>query len=236
MERQLSIALRPDRLAEALYRRGARRHARPRRARGEHRVPGLRGRLPGDPGRNRDRKPRRLHARRRSALRIRAGAQCAPRPRPRSRRPDRAALSGLDARRSRPPAQHRARYLGLMPGAPLPLLGTFHETSFAVPDVRAAVEFYERLGFTQASTTDAFAHPYGVLSDGRLFIGLHGRAGRSPVLTFVRPGIAQCLPQFAAAGLELTHAHTGDEVFNQIGLADPFGNALAVLEARTYSP
>lgn len=123
-----------------------------------------------------------------------------------------------------------------MSGAPLPLLGTFHETSFAVADVRAAVEFYERLGFTQASTSDAFSHPYGVLTDGRLYIGLHGRRGASPVLTFVRSGIAHSLGGFAAAGLELTHCHTGDEVFNQIGLTDPFGHALAVLEARTYSP
>jgi len=123
-----------------------------------------------------------------------------------------------------------------MSGAPLPLLGTFHETSFAVADVRAAVEFYERLGFTQASTSDAFSHPYGVLTDGRLYIGLHGRRGAPTVLTFVRPGIAHCLGGFAAAGLQLTHCHTGDEVFNQIGLTDPFGHALAVLEARTYSP
>ena len=123
-----------------------------------------------------------------------------------------------------------------MPGAPLPLLGTFHETSVVVADVRAAVEFYERLGFTQATTTDTFAHPYGVLTDGRLFIGLHQRRGASPVLTFVRPGIAACVPQFAAAGIELSHCHTGDEEFNEIGLSDPFGHALAVLEARTYSP
>ena len=30
--------------------------------------------------------------------------------------------------------------------------------------------------------------------------------------------------------------HTGDEVFNEIGFHDPFGQAVAVLEARTYSP
>ena len=123
-----------------------------------------------------------------------------------------------------------------MYGAPLPLLGTFHEVSFAVPDVRAAVEFYERLGFTQATTTDTFSHPYGVLSDGRLSIGLHERSGPSPVLTFVRPGIALWVPQLTGAGIELTVCHTGDEVFNEIGFEDPFGHALGVLEARTYSP
>jgi len=37
-----------------------------------------------------------------------------------------------------------------MSGAPLPLLGTFHELSVATRQVRAAVEFYEQLGFEQA--------------------------------------------------------------------------------------
>src|ERR1700686_2751486 len=152
------------------------------------------------------------------------------------RGPDRAALSGLDARRAWPPSQHRARCLRVMSSAPLPLLGTFHETSIAVDDVRASTKFCERLGFTHAPTTDTFTHPYGVLTDGRLFIGLHQRRGASPVLTFVRPGIAECVPEFAAAGIELTLCHTGEEVFNEIGLSDPFGHAVAVLEVRTHSP
>ena len=120
--------------------------------------------------------------------------------------------------------------------APLPLLGTFHELSVAVGDARAAVEFYERLGFSQATTGDTYAHPYGVLTDGRLFIGLHQRAAPSPALTFVRPRIAQSLAAFADAGIALERAQTGDEVFNELLFLDPFGHAVAVLEARTYSP
>ncbi|MBS0580217.1 MAG: hypothetical protein JSR36_13260 [Proteobacteria bacterium] len=123
-----------------------------------------------------------------------------------------------------------------MSGAPLPLLGTFHELSIVVQDMRASVEFYERLGFSQATTTDTFTHPYGVLTDGRLFVGLHERPGPSPVLCFVRAGIAAALPQFAAAGIELSVRHTGDEEFNEVGFLDPAGHAVAVLEARTYSP
>ena len=123
-----------------------------------------------------------------------------------------------------------------MIAAPLPLLGTFHEVSVVADDMRGAVEFYERLGFSQAPTSDTFAHPYGVLTDGRLFIGLHQRAGPSPVLTFVRPGLAASLGAFAAAGIHLTHCRTGEEVFNEIAFTDPFGHNVAVLEARTYSP
>ena len=120
--------------------------------------------------------------------------------------------------------------------APLPLAGTFHELSVAVDDVRTAVEFYERLGFSQASTTDTFTHPYGVLTDGRLYIGLHQRTGVSPTLTFVRPGIAGTLATFAAAGIHLTRCNTSEEVFNEIAFTDPFGHEVAILEARTYSP
>jgi catechol 2,3-dioxygenase-like lactoylglutathione lyase family enzyme len=118
----------------------------------------------------------------------------------------------------------------------LPLLGVFHEFSVACADVRDAVEFYERLGFTQGTTTDAYPHPYGMLSDGHLYIGLHRRPPPTPVLSFVRRAVAQSVPAFAAAGIELTVCRTGEEVFNEIGFEDPCGQAVAVLEARTYSP
>jgi len=123
-----------------------------------------------------------------------------------------------------------------MAAAPLPLLGTFHEFSVACDDVRASVEFYERLGFSEALTGDAFTHPYGVMTDGRLCIGLHQRSAPSPALTFVRPDVARSLTAFEDAGIALTLRHTGDEVFNEIGFEDPGAHAVAVLEARTYSP
>jgi len=123
-----------------------------------------------------------------------------------------------------------------MTRAPLPLPGRFHELSLATDEIRASVEFYERLGFWQAATTDAYAHPYGVLTDGRLYLGLHERDAPSPTLTFVRPGIAGCLDEFAARGIELTLCHVGEETFNQIGFGGPHGEAVRVIEARTYSP
>jgi catechol 2,3-dioxygenase-like lactoylglutathione lyase family enzyme len=116
------------------------------------------------------------------------------------------------------------------------VLGRFHEISLATADIRASVEFYERLGFTQAPTTDAWPHPYGVLTDGRLFLGLHQRPGPSPALTFVLPGLSGHLEAFERQGIELTLCRTGEEVFNEIGFADPFGHAVTVIEARTYSP
>jgi Glyoxalase/Bleomycin resistance protein/Dioxygenase superfamily len=118
----------------------------------------------------------------------------------------------------------------------LPLVGRFHEFSVATRDIRVWVDFYERLGFTQAATSDAVTHPYGVLSDGRLHLGLHQRSAPTPALTFVRPGVGKSVSAFAAAGIKLTLCRTGEDVFNEIAFSDPFGQAVTVLEARTYSP
>jgi catechol 2,3-dioxygenase-like lactoylglutathione lyase family enzyme len=131
----------------------------------------------------------------------------------------------------------RAPHAAHPPDAPIcRVLGRFHEISISTADIRASVEFYERLGFTHAPTTDTWPHPYGVLTDGRLFVGLHQRRAPTPALTFVLPGIASQLATFASHGIALTACRTGEDVFNEIGFLDPFGQAVSVLEARTYSP
>lgn len=116
------------------------------------------------------------------------------------------------------------------------MIGRFHEISIRTDDIRASVEFYERLGFTQATTTDTWTHPYGVLTDGRIFIGLHQARFASPALTFVHEGVAAFASSLEFLGIELDTRHTGDEIFNELGFHDPDGQAVRVLEARTYSP
>jgi catechol 2,3-dioxygenase-like lactoylglutathione lyase family enzyme len=116
------------------------------------------------------------------------------------------------------------------------VLGQFHEISVETTDIRASVEFYEQLGLSQATTTDTWSHPYGVLTDGRIFLGLHQRRFVSPAVTFVHPGVAKLVPELQARGIALTRCEIGPEVFNQIGVRDPFGQAISVLEARTFSP
>jgi hypothetical protein len=58
----------------------------------------------------------------------------------------------------------------------------------------------------------------------------------SPTVTFVYPGVAELVPELEARGIALTRCEIGPEVFNQIGFRDPFGQAISVLEARTFSP
>src|SRR5581483_11098009 len=83
---------------------------------------------------------------------------------------------------------------------------------------------------------DTWTHPYGVLTDGRLFLGLHQRRFTSPVVTFVHPGVSRLVPEFETRGIALTTCNLEPEIFNEIGFRDPFGQPVSVLEARTYSP
>ncbi len=114
------------------------------------------------------------------------------------------------------------------------MLGQFHEISVTTDDIRASVEFYEALGFRHARTGDTWPHPYGVLTDGRVVLGLHQYRFPSPSVTCVRPGIAAAIPEFEALGIALAFAKTGEHCFNEIGFRDPGGTMVTVLEAPTW--
>lgn len=116
------------------------------------------------------------------------------------------------------------------------MFGSFLELALATTDIAASVQFYERLGFSQLITGDAWPHRYGVLSDGRIHLGLHERTMPSPALTFVLPQLASTRQRLHAAGFEAELAALGDDSLHQLQLRDPGGHAVTLLEARTYSP
>jgi catechol 2,3-dioxygenase-like lactoylglutathione lyase family enzyme len=116
------------------------------------------------------------------------------------------------------------------------MLGDFLEVSLSTTEILASVEFYERLGFRHAPVGETWQHPYAVMSDGRVALGLHQYAFPSPALTFVVPGLRGKLGDFAEAGIEFAFCKTGDDEFNEAGFTDPDRQMIALLEARTYSP
>ena len=111
----------------------------------------------------------------------------------------------------------------------------FHEISVTTPDIGASIDFYERLGFWQAPTGDAWPHRYGVVTDGRMVLGLH-EVPDFAAITFVHPDVAQVAGTLDGTGVPLTLRQTDPEVFNRIEFADPAGQAIRVLAARTFSP
>jgi hypothetical protein len=116
------------------------------------------------------------------------------------------------------------------------MFGRFLELGIATPDIAASVQHYERLGFSQLITGDAWTHRYGVLSDGRLPLALHERAMPSPTLTFVLPQLQHAQQRLRDRQFEPEMVQFSDDALHQLRLRDPGGHAVTLLEARTYSP
>lgn len=115
-------------------------------------------------------------------------------------------------------------------------LGQFLEISLYTPVIQESLAFYESLGFVQAPVGETWPHPYAVVTDGRLFLGLHGAAIPSPTLTFVSPQLLRGVDELAALGVEIGDAQLADDVFNQASFRDPTGLSVRLIEARTFSP
>jgi catechol 2,3-dioxygenase-like lactoylglutathione lyase family enzyme len=116
------------------------------------------------------------------------------------------------------------------------VLGRFLEIGVGASDLPESLGFYESLGFVQAVTGDARLHPYAVVTDGRLFLGLHGSGDDEPTLTWVHPDLATHAARLEALGIELEFARLGAEQLHEVGFRDPAGQRVTLLEARTFSP
>ncbi len=114
------------------------------------------------------------------------------------------------------------------------MLGKFHEISVETANIAESVAFYERLGFSHCGTTDTWQHPYGVMTDGKLFLGLHQFKFPSPTITYVHPGVAGHAHVFEKQGIDLAWKRVGEDAFNEFGFLDPSGQPVRVQEAPTH--
>jgi catechol 2,3-dioxygenase-like lactoylglutathione lyase family enzyme len=116
------------------------------------------------------------------------------------------------------------------------VLGRFLEFSLAAPDIQASLDFYVGLGFSSAEVGDAWPHPYAVVTDGRICLGLHQEPIPAPSLTFVKPDMLKHLDALEQKGIDFEFRHLGNDVFNEVGWFDPSGQLVRLVEARTFSP
>jgi catechol 2,3-dioxygenase-like lactoylglutathione lyase family enzyme len=116
------------------------------------------------------------------------------------------------------------------------VLGRFLEFSIPVLDIRASLDFYGTLGFSEAEVGEAWPHPYAVLTDGRICLGLHQQSAFAPSTTFVMPDLLQHLDSFEQRVRQFEFRRLGNDVFNEIGWLDPSGHLIRLVEARTFSP
>lgn len=117
------------------------------------------------------------------------------------------------------------------------MLGRFLELSVSTTAVAESLEFYESLGFAQAPVGEAWRHPYAVVTDGRMTLGLHGvEEAVAPRLTFVIPELRSRVDELTALGIHVDHARLDEASLNEAEFRDPSGACVRLLEARTYSP
>ena len=115
------------------------------------------------------------------------------------------------------------------------MLGQFLEFSFRGA-ARACVRVLSIARLSAVTVGDQLKDPYVALSDGGVAIGLHARPQEGPLLTFVRPQLRDYARALRRAGVDIEHAALADDEFNQLLFADPNGQRIALLEARTFTP
>src|SRR6202451_2185261 len=98
------------------------------------------------------------------------------------------------------------------------MLGRFLEFSLAAPDIQASLDFYAELGFSCAEVGEAWPHPYAVVTDGRICLGLHQEPIPAPSLTFVKPDLLKHLEVLERRGIEFEFRRLGHEALNMLCL------------------
>jgi catechol 2,3-dioxygenase-like lactoylglutathione lyase family enzyme len=116
------------------------------------------------------------------------------------------------------------------------VLGRFLEYSVPTADIRASLDFYLKLGFAPAEVGETWPHPYAVVTDGRVHVGLHGVAESEPTLTFVKPELIRHFGSLEELGIEFDVRRLGNDVFNELSWIDPCGHRIRLIEARTFNP
>lgn len=116
------------------------------------------------------------------------------------------------------------------------MLGRFLEYSIPTADIRASLDFYTQLGFSQTEVGETWPHPYAVVTDGRIHLGLHRLPQAAPALTFVKSDLLRHLGALDQLGVQFEFRRLGNDVFNELGWLDPSGHLVRMVEARTFSP
>jgi catechol 2,3-dioxygenase-like lactoylglutathione lyase family enzyme len=116
------------------------------------------------------------------------------------------------------------------------MLGQFLEFSVNAPQLASSLDFYRSLGFRDFRVGDILHGPYAVIGDADMAIGLRSGENGGPVLTFVRPGLRDHLRAFKRRRIGFEFTQLDDDQFHEAAFADPNGQRVRLIEARTCSP
>ncbi len=110
------------------------------------------------------------------------------------------------------------------------------EYAVAADDVLASLNYYKALGFQEQETVDSVPYAYGVVTDGRIAIGLHNTAGFSAELRMVQSEVQKAVLDWSETSAVFEEVHLDEDELHRATLDDPSGHRLTLIEARTFSP
>lgn len=109
-------------------------------------------------------------------------------------------------------------------------LGTSLEVSLSVKSLPEALEFFNRLGFRKFNDPYDDPHPWIILSDGVIHLGLHQETLPSPSLVYFSDRFAECAAHLEQLGIPLVHRMESDGRVLALGFEDPNGQAVGVVD------
>lgn len=116
------------------------------------------------------------------------------------------------------------------------MIGELLEFAIDTDSIGSSVDFYRKLGFSEAPVAELLDGPYSAVCIPGLHIGLRRTNFSDPVPTFVRPDLKNYLRGLKHAKVNLEFATLDDHSFHRAGFQDPNGQLVELLEARTYPP
>jgi hypothetical protein len=118
----------------------------------------------------------------------------------------------------------------------MPMLGELLEISLTAEPLAAAAASFRAMGFREADVGNVFSEAYLPMAIDSVTVGLRGGAAAWPTPIFVRPQVKEYVRALRHLEIQTTFAQLADDEFHRVGIEDPNGLPIVLIEARTHSP
>jgi hypothetical protein len=116
------------------------------------------------------------------------------------------------------------------------MLGELLEISIAADSMPLAAASFRAMGFREADVGNIVSEAYLPVAIDSITVGLRGEGPALPIPIFVRPQLKEHVRALRRLDIQPTYMNLTDDEFHRVGLEDPNGLPIMLVEARTYSP
>jgi hypothetical protein len=118
----------------------------------------------------------------------------------------------------------------------MPMLGELLEISITADSMPSAAASFRAMGFREADVGNIVSEAYLPVAIDGITVGLREAGSTWPIPIFVRPRLKEHVRAFRHLDIQPTFMNLADDEFHRVGIEDPNGLPIMLVEARTYSP